>query len=771
METRNSSQKHFTHLLARAATGGAAALALALAGPVLAQGIGVQINGSPVSFREAAPVNSGGSVLVPMRGVFEALNARVRYVAATSTIIANRGESEIQLTLGASTAYVNGQTVPLSQPARSISGSTFVPLRFVADALGATVRWDAGSRTVVINDPTLSGSLSGPTAPANPTAPLSVLERIDVQEPARVVVRENGALRSYDLAANAEAYRQVGTNGTFGPLAPIELTDLRAGEDVRITQANGMVTQIIAQRSVRPARVRQATGNQIITDDGTVLTIGTRLRYFDASGREATTANLAAGTPVALYLRPNGVIYGVSAAPGDVAAVTGGTASNPTSPVSPATPTSPTSPITGGNNGGTTGGAAPNANSPRINLVRHSATRPVTTGAAITVEVRGTAGQRGAFDLSPKLRGLALREEQAGVYRGAYTVKAGDDVLNSYVTARLSGANGEETAQSREPLTIDTTAPVLREVSPRNGGVVTDTRPTIVLTVTDVGGSGLASARVAVTKANGQTFERQMTVVPPSRATVVIDEPLSGQVLLRFTMEDAARNVREQSSRIIVQPRQGAITSIAHDATRPLRDGGTLTVDMQALPGGRATFDMLDANGRVVVQRVPMSETNTQGRYRGTHTFADTPSLDKLRVVGRFDDGAGAVDTLEATTEVLLARDAQARAFTLSAPAQGAVAGREVIARGKGTPGALVDVSVTARGVRTLFGIIGYQAYQQVLDTKQVQVDAQGNWVAPAIALTAPRNVAQLTYEVNAIQTDAGNIKSDPQTVTLTPEQ
>jgi len=158
-----------------------------------------------------------------------------------------------------------------------------------------------------------------------------------------------------------------------------------------------------------------------------------------------------------------------------------------------------------------------------------------------------------------------------------------------------------------------------------------------------------------------------------------------------------------------------------------------------------------------------MTEVNP-GRYRGTQTLQQIPDAQKLRVRARFDDGAGAIDTVEATNDVPLARDA--RTFSITSPTANDAAAANLSVRGKGTPGALVDVTVTGKGTRTLFGL-GYQAYEQVLDTKQVQVDAAGNWLAGPIALSVPRSVKGATYEVSAQQTDAGNIKSQPQTVTI----
>ncbi len=760
----------------------ALALGASLALPstsAFAQNIGVQLNGAPVRFSEAAPLNSAGSVLVPMRGVFEAMHATVRFVASTNTIIASRNGREIQISLGASSAFVNGAPVALSQPARSIGGRTFVPLRFVADALGARVSWNAQTNTVLIDDPTLNPgqpSSTQPVAPAN-NAPSVTLERVDLNEPPRIVVRENGALRSYEMAANAEAYRQIGSGAAFGPLAPVELSDLKPGEDVKLSQANGLVTQIVAQRSVRSAHVQSVNGNQIVLDDGTALTVSNRVRFFDVEGREATIpANLAPGTPIALYVRPQtGIVYGVSAARADVSAAS--TATGTGVGMGAGVRTGSIVGLGGGTGIGTgIGTGAVGGNGARITLVQHNAARPLAAGAQLNVEVRGTSGARGSFDISPRLRGLALREDQPGIYHGTYVVKAGDDVLNSFVTARLSTAVGavtaanaglEDVAQSRDPLTIDTIPPRIIDLQPRNGSVVTDARPTITAAVDDVGGSGLASAKMTVVDARGQSFDVPMTVIPPSRAQAILDRALTGHVTLRFTITDAAGNSRETSAGITIQPRAGAITSVVHDATRPLREGSTLTVDMQAPQGGRANFDLLDDKGVVVAQRVPMVEVNP-GRYRGTQTLQQIPDSAKLRVRARFDDGAGTTDTLEATNDVPLARDT--RTFSITSPTATDAATANLSVRGRGTPGALVDVTITAKGTRTLFGF-GYQAYEQALDTKQVQVDAAGNWLAGPFALSVPRSVKSATYDISAQQTGDGNIKSQPQAVTISPAQ
>ncbi|HJP83650.1 MAG TPA: copper amine oxidase N-terminal domain-containing protein, partial [Fimbriimonadaceae bacterium] len=115
-------------------------LVLTLLGPCLivsawAQGIGVFVDGEPVMFSGVGPQKIGGRVLVPLRGVMEKLGAYVSYQAGTRTVTANRGDVDLQLTLGRREALLNGRTVLLDVPAMEYRGSTLVPLRFMGEAL------------------------------------------------------------------------------------------------------------------------------------------------------------------------------------------------------------------------------------------------------------------------------------------------------------------------------------------------------------------------------------------------------------------------------------------------------------------------------------------------------------------------------------------------------------------------------------------------------------------------------------------------------------
>ena len=83
-----------------------------------------------------------GRTMVPMRALFEAMGAEVEWDDTTLTVEAIRGEQSVYLTIDSREALVDGRRVNLDAPARLINGRTFVPLRFVSEALGFKMSWD-----------------------------------------------------------------------------------------------------------------------------------------------------------------------------------------------------------------------------------------------------------------------------------------------------------------------------------------------------------------------------------------------------------------------------------------------------------------------------------------------------------------------------------------------------------------------------------------------------------------------------------------------------
>lgn len=126
------------------------------------QKVNVTIDSQLQTFEQDAVI-IGESTMVPMRAIFEKLGAKIDWDQDTETVTAVKVKSvssnplavadtiNIKLTVGKQIAFVNSKAVSLAVKPVIINGSTLVPLRFVAEALGTGVSWDQATTTAVIS--------------------------------------------------------------------------------------------------------------------------------------------------------------------------------------------------------------------------------------------------------------------------------------------------------------------------------------------------------------------------------------------------------------------------------------------------------------------------------------------------------------------------------------------------------------------------------------------------------------------------------------------
>lgn len=103
--------------------------------------VSVSVNGAPVFF-DRIPQIENGRILLPLRGVFEALGAKVDWDGSTGTVTAERNGTTLSLTVGSDRMTVNENTAALEVPAKLFGGRTFIPMRAVGEAFGLNVNWD-----------------------------------------------------------------------------------------------------------------------------------------------------------------------------------------------------------------------------------------------------------------------------------------------------------------------------------------------------------------------------------------------------------------------------------------------------------------------------------------------------------------------------------------------------------------------------------------------------------------------------------------------------
>lgn len=120
-------------------------------------GVRVVVDGTLQNFPQPAK-STNGVTMVPMRPIFEALGATITWDSATSTVSATRGTTTVSLSVGKSEALKNGQRVALEQAPVIQDGTLLVPLRFVAEAFDARLGWNELSQSAYIWTPERFGS-------------------------------------------------------------------------------------------------------------------------------------------------------------------------------------------------------------------------------------------------------------------------------------------------------------------------------------------------------------------------------------------------------------------------------------------------------------------------------------------------------------------------------------------------------------------------------------------------------------------------------------
>lgn len=117
-----------------------------------AKEISVILDGKYLEFPDQKPIIKDDRTLVPLRAIFEALDAYVGWNDEEKRVISIKGDTTISLTIGSDQLYVNGNAKTIDVPAQIINDRTMVPLRAVAESFGCDVDWDGRTKTVIITN-------------------------------------------------------------------------------------------------------------------------------------------------------------------------------------------------------------------------------------------------------------------------------------------------------------------------------------------------------------------------------------------------------------------------------------------------------------------------------------------------------------------------------------------------------------------------------------------------------------------------------------------
>ena len=128
-------------------------MAISVALPAMAsENIKVTVGGERVIF-DVQPQLINDRTMVPLRAIFEALDATVSWDDATQVIKAMKGNTLIRLEIDDNTMWVNSKKVTLDVPATLVDGRTLVPVRAISEAFDLKVDWIEATNTVKVRKP------------------------------------------------------------------------------------------------------------------------------------------------------------------------------------------------------------------------------------------------------------------------------------------------------------------------------------------------------------------------------------------------------------------------------------------------------------------------------------------------------------------------------------------------------------------------------------------------------------------------------------------
>lgn len=107
----------------------------------------------PIDESNSVPYVENGRTMMPVRGIAEAIGADVSYDGAEQTVKVETAETMVLMTIGLDEMEVNGNSVALLNAPEIVNDRTMLPVRDVAEALDCEVEWMQETETAVFTRP------------------------------------------------------------------------------------------------------------------------------------------------------------------------------------------------------------------------------------------------------------------------------------------------------------------------------------------------------------------------------------------------------------------------------------------------------------------------------------------------------------------------------------------------------------------------------------------------------------------------------------------
>ncbi|MGO8670104.1 MAG: stalk domain-containing protein [Capsulimonadaceae bacterium] len=686
--------------------------------------VSVDVDGAPVSFSGSPPVETKGAVLVPLRGVFQAMGASVSYDPDTRTIEARKGASRVVLPLGSPVATLNGRSEEMSQPAVEVNGTTLVPLRFVAQALGAYVEWHQTSNTVEIR--TLDSHLSAlpPLPPGTITGQLTGVY-IDANPP-MVTVRIEGDNTHVPASSNVDLARlRIG-----------DQVSIRVGPDgaaESITANHGKLTGTVKSIGNRP------NGQHLVTlNDGTAVMLVANATY-SMDGCPIDLTNIMPDEHVTIRTNHNNTeAYSIMVMTGDDSEVVQA-GSHRTASSYWRAPSSEQPAV---------GHAASAAGGPTISAfdIDVDTDQTVHTGDVLNARLTGSPGGQATMTIPGVVGDVTMNEVDSGVYRAHIDVPA-TVALNGATAVAMLTLAGHQSPLIRAPekLVVDSLPPLVTSVCPAVNATVETSSPLIYATVTDNGGTGIDPIRTQVS-----IDDRDVTEQSTITQTFIDVKPASlmpGRHTVQISLVDQAGNQTENGWNFDVSADR-TIASFQTDVPPGslLSTGSAVHFTVMAPRGGSAT-----ASVKGLCSNIPLTETQP-GLYVGSYTVLPGQEVTEAPIAAQFTSADGNVAWTDLSSGLNVSAGVP-DAPEITSPVDGDAVTDQVHLSGTAPAG--TTVKIDARYLSSLPGNI--LPVSGDLGAREAMVDDSGQWSIDSVPLHADNLLGSgrdTQYAISAVIVD-----------------
>jgi hypothetical protein len=709
-------------------------LLLVLALPLSVHGVAtaqsVVINGIPL-ITSRTPVTMAGSMLLPMRDVFEALQSEVKWFASEQKVMAIRGQTTVELWLGRTTATINGVPMQLPVAPQLLNGSTYVPLRFPAEAFGGSVEWQAATRTALITippvgSPTTPDTPTTPVTPTTPTTPVTPTEPTTPTEPpapqpttvegtlvqvitnpASIVISVSGTGLAQAIPVDQATVITRHADGQAAAAAT--LADAQPGDYAQAVIApTGVAQSVDLSYGETQGDVAGISENSLLLKDNQIFQLSPTVKVVNQANKNVALSAILPGTPVVLRYQPTSrVVWRI---------------------IVTTTTTVPTTPTT---------------TKPQIVVVGVLNDSPILkAGDVLRLQLQGTPGGTATATLGEIFRDLPMAEQGAGVYQAEFMVPPKSDAADLALVGNLTVNRVKATpVTSPVRITLDSTPPRILDLTPANGAVI-HTSDTVIEARFDAGtGTPVNPAGTRLYVDNKPAYR---AVATEEKITYEATNLPQREIALRVRVADMAGNTADKYWRFTVGTLDAMVIAASHNAPGPLTLGDELTVTLRcATPGGTATFDIGDLRQGLPLQRVGQTDV-----YRGKYTVRAGDKLDDGVVTVHYRDPAGHTGAMEVPNKLDL-NATLPTVMRITDPATGSKVGDTIIIRGEAPPRARVRVTIT---YKALAGVITGQLWQGT-----VTASALGLWQTQAIASNTGLLGKADEYSVKAEHLDAAD--------------